>query len=367
MNKKRQSMITSIREGVKALRHPGAFLKQHPRMMYIVFGLLYMVIAYLPHFGLIEFGTMGVFAYIAIYSIVALGLNLLLGFSGLISLSTAGFMGAGALGTGVLIQQGLPFELAAAIAVITAGAIGALIGLFSLKVEGIYLAIATLFVGEILHKIYTQVAIFGGDAIRIGAIKVFGLRELSQISQIDRTYLFILIVAILVLMMIVMHNIVHSKTGRALLAMSRSEHAAQAMGISILRYRLTAFVTATMFAATAGVAYALYFQSVTTAQWTLSASLFIIAMVVVGGYKSIYGTLLGVFIIHGIPELIIKDYLGDVSYIFSGILIIIVIIFYPNGFVYIWYDLKGWMYKVNVKQKIKNLFTKEPTNRGDSQ
>lgn len=325
--------------------NPVTFLKQHERLRYIVFGVLYMSIAYMPHFGIIDFGTMGIFAYIAIYSIVALGLNLLLGFSGLISLSTAGFIGFGALGTGVLMQQGWPFELAALTAIIVAGLAGALIGLFSLKVEGIYLAIATLFVGEILHKLFTQVPIFGGDAIRIGAINILGIRTLSQISQVDRTYLFIIVTGIMVVMMLIMHNIVHSKTGRALLAMSRSEHAAQAMGISILRYRLTAFVTATMFAATAGVAYVLYYQSVTTSSWTLYASLFIIAMVVVGGFKSIYGTILGVFIIHGIPELIIKDIFGDISYIFSGVLIIVVIIFYPHGFVYIWYDLKRLYFK----------------------
>lgn len=339
------------RESIRSF-NPIAYLKRHERFRYIVFGILYMSIAYMPHFGIIDFGTMGVFAYIAIYSIVALGLNLLLGFSGLISLSTAGFIGFGALGTGIFIQYGLPFELAAIATVLIAGMVGALIGLFSLKVEGIYLAIATLFVGEILNKLFTQVPIFGGDAIRIGAINVLGIRTFSQISQVDRTYLFMIVVGMMITMMLIMHNIVHSKTGRALLAMSRSEHAAQAMGISILRYRLTAFVTATMFAATAGVAYALYYQSVTTSQWTLYASLFIIAMVVVGGFKSIYGTILGVFIIHGIPELIIKDLFGDISYIFSGVLIIIVIIFYPNGFVYIWYDLKRLYMKYKLsKQK----------------
>jgi branched-chain amino acid transport system permease protein len=78
-------------------------------------------------------------------------------------------------------------------------------------------------------------------------------------------------------------------------------------------------------------------------------------MVVVGGFKSIYGTFLGVVIIHGIPNLILKDLFGDISYIFSGLLIILVIIFYPNGFVYIWVDLKKWYYKLKLKMQHKEV------------
>ena len=121
------------------------------------------------------------------------------------------------------------------------------------------------------------------------------------------------------------------------------------MGISLLKYRLTAFILATLFATVGGIMYAMYFQTVPTTSWTLDLSLFIIAMVVVGGFKSIYGTFLGAFIIHGIPNLILKDLLGDISYIFSGVLIIVVIIFYPNGFVYIWVDIKKGYYKLKRK------------------
>ena len=319
--------------------------KKYPVISFVVFGLIIASIGFLPHTGIMRWGTMGVFAYIVIFSVVAMGLNILLGFSGLISLGTAGFVGAGALGLGVFINMGLPFELAAILVLLIAGSMGALIGLFSLKVEGIYLAIATLFVGEILRQIYTQVEVFGGQAIRIGAIRFLGFIELSMINQTQRSFLFLIITIMMMLMMIIMHNIVKSKTGRALMAMSRSAHAAQAMGISLLKYRLTAFVLATLFATFGGIMYGLYYQNVPTTAWTLDLSLFVIAMVVVGGLKSIYGTFLGVFIIHGVPNLWLKDILGDISYIFSGVLIILVIIFYPYGFVYIGYDLKRLYFK----------------------
>ncbi len=342
------TIIDSITKFFHSITKP---LHGRPQAQYIVFGLLFSLIAWLPHLDVIKWGTMGVFAYIAIYTIVALGLNLLLGFSGLISLSTAGFIGAGALGIGVFLQLGWPFELAVIAVVLISAAIGGLIGLFSLKVDGIYLAIATLFVGEILSQIYKQVPIFGGQAIRIGSIEFLGNFELSMISQTDRSILFMIVAIIMGLFMVLMHNIVHSKTGRALLAMSRSEHAAQAMGISLMRYRLIAFMSATIFATVGGIMYAIYFQNVPTTSWGLELSLFMIAMVVVGGFKSIYGTFIGVIVIHGIPNLFLKDLFGDISYIFSGILIILVIIFYPRGFVYIGHDIKKYYYKLKEKFK----------------
>ncbi|ERJ11815.1 branched-chain amino acid ABC transporter permease [Haloplasma contractile] len=351
IEKSQNKILNSISRGFKT----------NPISGFMLFGLVIASIGILPHFGLIEFGTMGTFAYIVIYTVVALGLNILLGFSGLISLGTAGFVGAGALGTAVFLELGLPFEVAVLLVLLIAGLFGAVIGLFSLKVEGIYLAIATLFVGEILRQIYTQVKIFGGNnkVVRSGeepGVELLGRFRLTNFLQDDRSTLFIIITVLMTITMILMYNIVKSRTGRALMAMSRSQHAAQAMGVSILKYRLTAFILATMYATFGGVMFALYFQNVSTTEWTLELSLIIIGMVVVGGFKSIYGTFLGAFIIHGVPNLWLNNILGDVSYIFTGVLIIIVIIFYPNGFVYIGHDMRKAFYKIkNFDYKKANL------------
>lgn len=318
----------------------GAFYQNKPYRGFITLFLALALIPLFHRFNIVSSGSLGIFAYIIMMSVVALGLNLLLGFSGLISLGTAGFVGAGALGLGVFLNLGLPFELSAVLTLIIATGLGALIGLFSLKVEGIYLAIATLFVGEILRQIYTTVPLFGGQSITIGRITFLGFFELSTYNQSDRRWLFMIILGIMIVMMILMYHIVHSKTGRAFLAMSRSSSAAQAMGVSLLKYRLLAFSIATFFATTGGIMYGLYYQFTTTTEWTLNLSLLIIAMVVVGGYKSIYGTLLGVFIIHGIPNFFLKEILGDVSFIFSGLLIIFVILFYQNGAAYVFTDLR---------------------------
>ncbi len=317
-----------------------AAIGRRPLLQFALLAAALLVIAVLPHLGLMRFSTMSIYAYTAIYTVVALGMNILLGFSGLISLGTAGFIGAGALGMGVFLRMGLPFEAAALVVLAISGSVGALIGLFSLKVESIYLAIATLFVGEILRQVYTSVPIFGGEFIRIGAVRLFGVFELNQILQVERSILYAVIVGILFISMVLMHHLVKSRTGRALMAMSRSEHAAQAMGVSLLKYRLIAFVTATLYATAGGILYALYFQSAPTRAWTLNVSLLVIAMVVVGGFKSIVGTFLGAIIIYGLPNLLLKDLLGDISYVFSGALIILVILFYPRGFVYVGHDLR---------------------------
>lgn len=319
---------------------PARTLQNRPILQFAGLGVILLVFAVLPHLGVMRFSTMSVFAYTAIYTVVALGMNILLGFSGLISLGSAGFIGAGALGVGVFLQMGLPFELAALLTLVISGSIGALIGLFSLKVESIYLAIATLFIGEILRQIYTSVPIFGGEFISIGAVKLFGFIELNQIFQGQRSVLYAIVVVVMFLMMVLMYNLVKSRTGRALMAMSRSSHAAQAMGVSLLKYRLTAFVTATLYATAGGILYALYFQNAPTRAWTLNISLLIIAMVVVGGFKSIIGTFLGAIIIYGLPNLLLKDLLGDISYVFSGGLIILVILFYPRGFIFVGHDIK---------------------------
>lgn len=321
-------------------QRPHTGLRGRPVLQFALLTAALLVIGVLPHLGIMRFSTMSIFAYTAIYTVVALGMNILLGFSGLISLGTAGFIGAGALGMGVFLQAGLPFELAAVFTLLISGALGALIGLFSLKVESIYLAIATLFVGEILRQIYTSVPIFGGEFIPIGAVRLLGFIELNQIFQIHRSVLYGIVVVVLFIFMVLMRHLVTSRTGRALMAMSRSEHAAQAMGVNILQYRLTAFVTATLYATAGGILYALYFQNAPTRAWTLNISLLIIAMVVVGGFKSIMGTFLGAVIIYGLPNLFLKDLLGDISYVFSGVLIILVILFYPRGFVFVGTDIK---------------------------
>ncbi len=415
------------------------FVKK-PLIMYLIFGLLLLAIPFLQEQGYIQFYTMGVFGMIIIYTIVALGLNLLLGYSGLISLGTAGFIGFGAYGLPFFSNLlGLNFTGALIVTLLLSALIGALIGLFSLKVEGVYLAIATLFVGEIFLEIFRNVewftngfsgvkfhyphvillffqlritvtsfillvlsalivialgyigfkkyknkqkskiekkenritkiksrllSIFKIALIILGLMLVLqivlgeplltfvqsgnsitttGFRGYLKLEEFDRNQTFRFISLILIASMFIIYNIVNSRTGRALMAMSRSEHAAQSMGISLMKYRLVAFITATVFATLAGTLYVSWFTSAYPDSWTLGFSLILIAVVVVGGYKSIFGMFLGALIIHGIPTFYLKEAFADINglpFIFTGVLIIVVILFYPYGAIYLRHDIK---------------------------
>lgn len=330
-------------------------VQAHPHLQFLAFGLALILLGYFSSVGVLPSFYLSVFGYLLVYTIVALGLNLLLGFSGLISLASSSFIGAGALGTGVFLNLGLPFELAALLAIVIASGIGALIGVLSSKISGIYLAISTLFIAEILRQIYTSVGIFGGERLAIGTVKLLGFIELSRYGRLERFILYAIAALVLVLMMMVTYNIIKSRTGRAFMGISRSESAAAAMGISPLKYRVMAFVVATFFAAVAGVLYALYFQNAPTRQWGLLQSLTIIAIVVVGGFKSIFGMFFGAFIIHGLSELFLKDWFGDITYIFSGVLLIVVILFYPKGVAHVWVDIKKLFHRYKAWRSKKEV------------
>ncbi len=326
------------------------------RARFIVFGVILLIFPLMSEIGIMANSSVRFIGYILIYTVVALGVNVLLGFSGLISLGTAGFMGLGAY-VFVYVSNNVfdGFLVATLITLAVAALVGVLIGFLSLRIEGIYLAIATLFIGEIFLQIFKSVDWFtGGFSGQRFHHPTFNL-FFTDIT-LSRNFTYGLIVIILVIVMVLVYNMIHSRTGRALMAMSRSEHAAQAMGVSILRYRLLAFILATVLASLGGILYVSYFRFVDPTPWNLNLSLLFIAMVVVGGYKSIFGTALGAFIIHGIPNLILKDLfqaLPGLSYVFSGVLIIVVIMFYPNGSIYLGYDLKKWWNNRKAKKAVK--------------
>ncbi len=318
---------------------------KNPYVQFILFGL---VLATLPimaqTFPFIKSGYIITIGGTLIYAIAALGLNLLLGYSGLISLGTAGFMGLAAYISAYLtVDLGWPFLASMAVAVIIPTIIGILVGLVSLKIEGMYLAIATLAVSEVIRKTFEEFDFFTNGF----SGKAAKFPSFFNIS-LDRATTYYLIVIVMVLVMILMYNMVNGQLGRALNAMRGSEAASQAMGVNLLKYRLIAFAFATAFAALSGVLYVHFVRYSYPSIWSLKLSLDFLAMIVIGGLRSIYGTVLGAFIIFAVPDLFLKQipYFNQLSYMFNGILIILVIMFYPNGIVYLRYDIKKWWKKI---------------------
>ncbi len=364
------------------------FLRSHPQIHFVLIAVVLAVLFYAPYSSVIpgDGSTNTHLAIMVTYAIAALGINLLLGFSGLISLATAGFMGVGALGLVVLMNDfpipfsdstGLPFFVAMLVILTLSGVLGALVGIISLRVQGIYLAITTLFVAQILHTFFTNYSRWFGDSgsgIRlegsepgISGLLLFGGRvelirampySIANTFNFDRYYLLLMLTGALLLVMIVTYHIIKSRTGRAFMAMSRSYNAAQAMGINVVKYRVMSFVIATMIASFAGIMFAVWNQSVANDRWSLMISLTVIAVVVVGGLKSITGTLIGAFVIYAFPRIFL-DFLTDFN-IVGGLLIVLVILFYPNGLVHIAYDVRRLIARIRMK-----LFKKGRVNVDD--
>ena len=332
---------------------------------YILFGILLCLTPVLQSLGLIGSSTVTIFGTIIFYAIVGIGLNVLLGYSGLISLGTAGFMGLGAYISAYLTGDlNIPFTISLIISVTIPLMIGLIIGLVSLRIEGYYLAIATLGVAEIFRQVFIEFeAITGGFSGKSASYP-----KLLNLVQLDRQLTFMLMSVILVSVMVLTYNFIHAATGRALLTMRGSEAAAQAMGINLLKYKLTAFAVSTLYAGLGGVLYVHFIRFAYPATWNLTLSLQILAIIVIGGMRTISGPIVGSFVVFGIPELILKrlPVIGNIdglSFIFTGILIIVVVLFYPNGLIYFGNDIKRVLKKKRVDNGSFKKIEKKKVNQ----
>ncbi len=315
-------------------RHSLKSIINHPFFGYIFFGLILLVAQLLTLSGIIPPSTMESIILTLIYSVAALGFSLLLGYAGLASLGTAGFIGLGTYLTGYFAGTlDLSFGLTILISLAGAIIIGTIVGFISLRIEGMYLAIITLGLSEILVEIFKSFDAFtnGVDGLGFRTFDLFG-------TLVSDNSVYIIIIIVFVIVMLATINIIKSPTGRALLAMKNSTSAAQSMGISLLKYRLLAFIISTVYAVIAGMLYMIMKKFSVPTTWNLSMSLNILAAVIVGGSQSIYGITLGMFMIYGLSPAILSNIeffsrVNGSEMIFNGLLIILVVMFYPGGLI----------------------------------
>ncbi len=329
---------------------------KHPYFGYIVFGLILIVFQLLTLSGVVGGSFMSSLIVTLIYSTVALGFSLLLGYGGLASLGTAAFVGLGTYIMGYFSGTlNLPFILTLLVSLAGAVLIGAIVGFISLRIEGMYLAIITLGLSEIFNEIFKSFKAFtnGVDGLEFRDFALLGFK----MSETAVNYMIILI---FIIAMIATINIIKSPTGRALLAMKDSSSAAQSMGVSLLKYRLLAFIISTVYAVLAGLLYMANTKFSIPTTWDLSFSLNILAAVIVGGEQSIVGIILGTFMIFGLKPAILQNIVFFQDHpaaimILNGLLIIIVIMFYPGGLIRlinaIRYSIKKWYIKLKNKWK----------------
>ncbi len=315
----------------------------NPVYHYIFFGIICCIVTYLavnkviPE--IIPYSLQSSLAISFSFAIAAIGFCLLMGYSGLASLGTGGFIGIGSYAVHyVMNEAGLSLPIAILVALVVAAIIGVVVGFISLRIEGIYLVILTLGLSEILRNVYMVVE----DKIKVKNFELFG-------TLIKKQHSLYIVSVVLVIIMIVTHNIINSPTGRAMLAMKNSTAAAQAMGISLIKYRLLAFVICTMYASLSGVMIMITIRSIQASNgsgyYALITSLNILAAVIIGGFKSIWGAVFGSFVMYGMQTAILQDidfFAENPEFItfISGALVIVVVMFFPGGLAQLLAELK---------------------------
>lgn len=261
---------------------------------------IYVALALCDNMGLFNRQTKALLVPIGINVILAVSLNLMVGFLGELSLGHAGFMSVGAyVGCMTTIYLDLPVWVELPIAMllggIAAGIFGLIIGIPALRLKGDYLAIVTLAFGEIIRSVLNNLSIVGGSG---------GLNGIPRYSN----YTIVYVMAVITI--IVIANLVKSRHGRAICSIRDNVIASEAMGIPIVYYKLLAFVVAAFFAGIAGVLYGHNLGILKPSTFDFNKSIEILVMVVMGGMGSIPGSIIAAIIITVLPELLrsVADY-----------------------------------------------------------
>lgn len=264
----------------------------------------------------------------AINASIALGLNLLIGFAGQISLGHAGFLGIGAYASAVLPTHfGWPPLPAMVVGAAASGLLAALVARPIFKLRGHYLAMATLGLGIILNIAFrNEAALTGGpDGMPVPAMSVFGY-ELSSDMQWYWVVAGVLAVSIWASL-----NLIDSPFGRALRALHGSETAARVAGVDVARYKMVIFVMSAVYASIMGSVTAHYVGFVSPAYTDFFHSIELVTMVVIGGMASVYGSVVGAVLLTALPQLLAR-FEGWETVVFGAILMLCMI-FMPRGLV----------------------------------
>lgn len=259
--------------------------------------------------------------------LLAVGLNIVKGFAGQVTIGHIGLYAVGAYTSALLsINLGMPFLLAFPAAVAVTALFGVIIGLPSFRLEGAYLALATLGLGESI-RITISVTDFLGSTLGIGEIPApvfFGV----ELSSPDQYYY--LVMPVTVLMVLFSFRLLNSVTGRAFKAMRDDPLAAEAAGINVKRYKLLAFVISAVYAGMAGSLYAhLHPGYIHPNNFTIIEMITLLLMVVLGGIGNIWGGIIGAVLVTLAYDFT-RDYYQYQLLIF-GLAIVLTVMFMPNG------------------------------------
>jgi len=291
-----------------------------------------------------------------IFCIAALGLNVLTGYAGQLSLGTGGFMAVGAYATFKMTTMfpDLNIIIVFLLSGLFAAAVGVLFGIPSLRIKGFYLAVATLAAQFFLVWLFNRVAWFSNydpsGTISIPPRDLFGIDIAG--SGATPTARYIVVLSLVVFFALVVKNLVRSRMGRMWMAVRDMDIAAEIMGIRLMWAKLSAFAFSSYLCGVAGALYfGLYLRTVETIAFDIVLSFLVLFMIIVGGLGSVLGSILGAFFIIAIPILLtrVPDAFGlpisvelsqHLEAIIFGSLIIFFLIVEPNGLARLWQIVK---------------------------
>ena len=305
--------------------------------------VFYILIQVLNGMGMISPSIAGQLVPICAYVTMAIALNLVVGFSGELSLGHAGFMSVGAF-SGIVasmsLQQAIPngaarLAIAMVVGAVFAGIAGVIVGVPVLRLQGDYLAIVTLAFGEIIKNIFNILYVgvdenglhFStsseaalnlsetGKAILKGPM---GVTANVKLSSFTAGFLLVMVALIVVL------NLVNSRSGRAIMALRDNRIAAESVGISATKYKLMAFVTSAVLAGAAGALYAMNYSSIAAKKFDFNTSILILVYVVLGGLGNIRGSVIAAALLYVLPELL-RDFYDYRMLIYAIVLILVML------------------------------------------
>lgn len=294
--------------------------------------------------------VMKILNMIGIYSIAAIGLNILTGYTGMISLGHSAIFGVGAY-TSVILASGMnaPFWLAVPAGGVMSAIIGIGFGLPSLRLKGLYLCFATIACQKIMEFIFIHwEGITGGtEGITLSKTASWGLDLKNDMI------LYYIVFLLLALTAWTSVNLVRSKFGRAFCAIRDNQKVAGALGIPVIKYRLLSFAVSSFYAGIAGALFAYYNLNISPVDFSLAFSVILIAMIIIGGMGSVQGSIYGAVVIvltkeasiYGerlLAEMFDMHFTDSFLYEFvAGLLIVLFIIFRPKGLAGIWRDISS--------------------------
>jgi len=299
---------------------------------------------------------LGIANSILIAVIGAVGLNILVGFTGQISLGQGGFLAVGAYSSAILsTRAGLPVPVAVIIAVLLTAVIGALFGLPALRLKGLYLAIATLASQEIIMFVVRRWGFLTEDKgyIEVPRLNLFGWQIERETFEVQWYWL---LLPITILSVMAARNLFRTALGRSFMAVRDQDIAAEAIGVNLTRAKVTAFAVSSGFVGLSGALSAYYTETVTWERFTLDVSVLYLAMIIVGGLGSIAGSVYGAIFMMLLPALLtevggrvgetvpfLSEQLPAIKNAVFGLAIIVFLLVEPRGLDRIWSRMKDYI------------------------